>query len=478
MNEQMQKQFHKRQYPLVRYLGLLLAVALLFTGVTFARYATNSDIATSIGIAAFDATYSIDRVNSTTFGNQDYYIEANGTHVPIGTTALSVQMTLKNDGDTDVASTVILSGPAEYWDNLALQIAGADENGDAGTPLTPQLVLKDLLYTKEGSAHEASYKEYKTWNNEEFNTGASLDYGERTDTVEKSLTMNGSLAKPQEGSDAPREVTATWQDGEGENAVTNTLRITAKEEVQQYDVGFARKDGSDILPPVYVECKKNMTVYTLEFTLPALDVAKKTEQSLVLFLNWTTEIVNGSISANQDFWTTMEQGNSFNFQNKISMDPTVELGDTITVLGYHYDVTGVPMVQQKNDGKWEETGETTTVRVRHIFGKEITYQHVASLNDSDGNYVHDFSNVEGSDDILKCDNKLVSENITYVKISDIKSVIGESSVFDTVTLVPVVDESGNDIENSHHAPIYQRGFLVTFAAAFVQSSEVPAAQQP
>ena len=474
MNEQMQKQFHKRQYPLVRYLGLLLAVALLFTGVTFARYATNSGIAASIGIAAFDATYSIDRVNSTTFGNQDYYIEANGTHVPIGTTALSVQMTLKNDGDTDVASTVILSGPAEYWDNLALQIAGADENGDAGTPLTPQLVLKDLLYTKEGSAHEASYKEYKTWNNEEFNTGDSLDYGERTDTVEKSLTMNGSLAKPQEGSDAPREMTATWQDGEGENAVTNTLRITAKEEVQQYDVGFARKDGSDILPPVYVECEKNMTVYTLEFTLPALDVAKKTEQSLVLFLNWTTEIVNGSISANQDFWAWMEEGESFDFQNKVSMDPSVLPGDKITVLGYHYDVSGVPVVDESGT----KTGETTTVRVRHIFGKEITYQHVASLNDSDGNYAHDFVPVDGNPDILKCDNQLVPENITYVKISDIEVVIGESSVFDTVTLVPVVDESGNDIENSHHAPIYQRGFLVTFAAAFVQSSEVPAAQQP
>ena len=494
MNEQMQKQFHKRQYPLVRYLGLLLAVALLFTGVTFARYATNSGIATSIGIAAFDATYSIDRVNSTTFGNQDYYIEANGTHVPLGTTALSVQMTLKNDGDTDVASTVILSGPAEYWDNLALQIAGADENGDAGTPLTPQLVLKDLLYDKKihegGSPHEATYGDYKNWNEAEkktLDTGASLDYGERTDTVEKSLTMNGSLAKPQEGSDAPREVTATWQDGEGENAVTNTLRITAKEEVQQYDVGFARKDGSDILPPVYVECEKNMTVYTLEFTLPALDVAKKTEQSLVLFLNWTTEIVNGSISANQDFWDRMEKGESFDFENKVSMDPTVALGDKITVLGYHYDVTGVPVVQKNEDGAWEETGETTTVRVKKTFASKdgamqgnTEYFHVASLNDSDGNYAHDFLEVEGSSGILQCDNKSSPGNITYVKISDIESAIERpsSSVFDTVTLVPVVDESGNDIENSHHAPIYQRGFLVTFAAAFVQSSEVPAAQQP
>lgn len=483
MNEQMQKQFHRRQYPLVRYLGLLLAVALLFTGVTFARYATNTNIPASVGIAAFDATYSIDRVNSTTFGNQDYYIEANGTHVPLGTTALSVQMTLKNDGDTDVASTVILSGPAEYWDNLALQIAQSDKNGVAGMSLTPQLVLKDLLYTKEGSAHEASYKEYKTWNNEGFNTGKSLDYGERTDTVEKLLTMNGSLAEG-EDPNIPREVTATWQDGEGENAVTNTLRITAKEEEQQqYDVGFARKDGSDILPPVYVECKKDMTVYTLEFTLPALDVAKKTEQPLVLFLNWTTEIVNGSISANQEFWDLMEEGESFDFENKVSMDPTVSLGDKITVLGYHYDVSGVPVVDKNGTG----TGETTTVRVKKTFASKdgatpgsIKYFHVASLNDSDGNYAHDFLEVEGSSGILQCDNKSSPGNITYVKISDIKSAIERpsSSVFDTVTLVPVVDESGNDIENSHHAPIYQRGFLVTFAAAFVQSSEVPAAQQP
>ena len=466
----------------MRYLGLLLAVALLFTGVTFARYATNSGIAASVGIAAFDATYSIDRVNSTTFGNQDYYIEANGTHVPLGATALSVQMTLKNDGDTDVASTVILSGPAEYWDNLALQIAQSDKNGIAGMSLTPQLVLKDLLYTKTGSAHEASDKEYKTWNNEGYDTGKSLDYGDRTDTVEKVLTMNGSLAKPQDGSDTPREVTATWKDDNGND---NALRITAKEEEQQYDVGFARKDGSDILPPVYVECKKNMTVYTLEFTLPALDVAENSEQPLVLFLNWTTEIVNGSISANQEFWDNMEKGNSFDFQNKVSMDPTEPPGDKIIVLGYHYDVMGVPVVQQKIDGEWMETGETTTVRVRHIFGEtagdmQTKYQHVASLNDSDGNYAHDFLEVEGSSGILQCDNKSSPGNITYVKISDIESAIERpsSSVFDTVTLVPVVDESGNDIENSHHAPIYQRGFLVTFAAAFVQSSEVPAAQQP
>lgn len=486
MNEQMQKQFHKRQYPLVRYLGLLLAVALLFTGVTFARYATNSGIAASVGIAAFDATYSIDRVNSTTFGNQDYYIEANGTHVPIGTTALSVQMTLKNDGDTDVASTVILSGPAEYWDNLALQIAQSDKNGVAGMSLTPQLVLKDLLYEKTDSAHEASDKEYKTWNNEGYDTGKSLDYGDRTDTVEKVLTMNGSLAKPQEGSGASREMTATWQDGEGENAVTNTLRITAKEEEQQqYDVGFARKDGSDILPPVYVECKKDMTVYTLEFTLPALDVAKKTEQSLVLFLNWTTEIVNRSVSADRAFWGydgaqpaegsnlggNMKGGALFTFTNQYVEGGKVRSGDTITVLGYHYDVTGVPVVDESG----AETNETTTVRVRHIFGKEITYQHVASLNDSDGNYAHDFAPISEGSNIYQCQNKLNEDNRICIDVEKISTLTD----FSTVTLVSMNDPSSSSgYIKENYAPIYQRGFLVTFAAAFVQSSEVPAAQQP
>ena len=501
MNEQMQKQFHKRQYPLVRYLGLLLAVALLFTGVTFARYATNSGIAASVGIAAFDATYSIDRVNSTTFGNQDYYIEANGTHVPIGTTALSVQMTLKNDGDTDVASTVILSGPAEYWDNLALQIAQSDKNGVAGMSLTPQLVLKDLLYEKTDSAHEASDKEYKTWNNEGYDTGKSLDYGDRTDTVEKVLTMNGSLAKPQEGSGASREVTATWQDGEGENAVTNTLRITAKEEEQQqYDVGFARKDGSDILPPVYVECEKNMTVYTLEFTLPALDVAKKTEQSLVLFLNWTTEIVNRSVSADKAFWgydgaqaaegsnlgdNNMKGDKQFTFTNQYVEGGEVRPGDTITVLGYHYDVTGVPVVQQNEEGEWKETGETTTVRVKKTFAStdgaddatpgSIEYFHVASLNDSDGNYAHKFAPIPEVSNIYQCQNKLNEDNRICIDVSKISTLTD----FSTVTLVSMNDPSSSSgYIKENYAPIYQRGFLVTFAAAFVQSSEVPAAQQP
>lgn len=463
MNEQMQKQFYRRPYPLVRYLSLLLAVALLFAGVTFARYVTDSGIGTGVGVAAFDATYSIDGVNSTTFGNQDYYIEANGSYVPLGTTALSVQMTLQNNGDTDVASTVTMRGPAEYWDNLAVQIASSDPSGDAGSSLTPQFVLRDLLYAREGSGNTAVYGAYKVWNGEQIDTEAYfLDYGERADTEEKTLTMRGSLA---EG--PAREVIATWTDGEGE---TNTLRITAREEKQRYDVGFARKDGSEILPPVYVECEKEMTVYTLEFTLPALDVAKKTEQSLVLFLNWTTEIVNTSVSADQEFWSVdMPANQKFSFENQAVVGgDVVSTREMITVLGYHYDVTGVPVV----DTSGGATGETTTVRVRHIFGEEITYQHVASLNDRDGNYAHDFAPVAENSNIYQCQNKLNENNRICIDVNKISTLTD----FSTVTLVSISDPANpGSYLKENYAPIYQRGFLVTFAAVFVQDSESPAA---
>ena len=463
MNEQMQKQFYRRPYPLVRYLSLLLAVALLFAGVTFARYVTDSGIGTGVGIAAFDATYSIDGVNSTTFGNQDSYIDANGSYVPLGTTALSVQMTLQNNGDTDVASTVTMRGPAEYWDNLAVQIASSDPSGDAGSSLTPQFVLRDLLYAREGSGNTAVYGAYKAWDGEQIDTEAYfLDYGERADTEERTLTMRGSLA---EG--AAREVIAAWTDGEGE---TNTLRITAREEKQRYDVGFARKDGSDILPPVYVECEKEMTVDTLEFTLPALDVAKKTEQSLVLFLNWTTEIVNTSVSADQKFWNVdMPAKQKFSFENQAVVGgDVVSTGEEITVLGYHYDVTGVPVVGESG----AETNETTTVRVRHIFGEEITYQHVASLNDRDGNYAHDFAPVAENSNIYQCQNKLNENNRICIDVNKISTLTD----FSTVTLVSISDPANpGSYLKENYAPIYQRGFLVAFAAAFVQDSESPAA---
>ena len=202
MNEQMQKQFHKRQYPLVRYLGLLLAVALLFTGVTFARYATNSDIATSIGIAAFDVDYTIEGVNSTTFGNMDYWQSSGGAWLDQGAgSARTVRIQFTNNGGVDVQPTLRLSGPADFWENIALQIAqgttktasGSGEQVDAssafaGESISTQYVFADLLRVREGGVnvdgktpaadeetHNYTYNKYINWDTELANGATTQD---------------------------------------------------------------------------------------------------------------------------------------------------------------------------------------------------------------------------------------------------------------------------------------------------------------
>ena len=185
-------------YPLMRYLSLLLVVALLFSGVTFARYLSNDQIDASVGIARFDATYSIDRVNSTTFGNQSYWIDVGGTWVPQGAgTAITVGITLKNNGDTSVMPTLHFEGHKEYWDNIALQLTTA-RNVAMGKVLTPQLVVKDIV---EG-------------------TVSSTDYGSLGGDA--TLTLNGSI-------DDEGGRTATWTTADGlENKMTITKKTDTK----------------------------------------------------------------------------------------------------------------------------------------------------------------------------------------------------------------------------------------------------------
>ena len=168
----------KTSYPLMKYLSLLLAVTLLFSGVTFARYLSNDRIDSSVGIARFDATYSIDRVNTTTFGNQNYWIET-GTSgdIPQGAgTAITVGITLKNNGDTSVQPTLHLEGPKEYWDHIALQLTTA-RNVAMGKVLTPQLVIGDIMNAPEESG---------------FNTQSSKDYGSLGDE-DATLALSDSV---------------------------------------------------------------------------------------------------------------------------------------------------------------------------------------------------------------------------------------------------------------------------------------------
>lgn len=451
----------KTQYPLMKYLSLLLAVTLLFSGVTFARYLTGGEVYSSVGIAAFDATYSIDRVNATSFGNQAYWIETgNSGYVPQGeNTAITVGITLKNNGDTAVHPTLHLEGPADYWDNIALQLT-TSRSIAADSVLTPQFVIADLVKARNeapGDAHDITYGEYKDWGTSgSFDTSASDDFDPLGD-VTAQLTMNGSLAE------SGGKVTATWSNGTN----TNTMTISAKEETRDYSVGFVREDDNGLLSPIYVDCRKEMTIYSIDIDLAALKLDAKqgdmaSEQRIVVWLTWTNAAPNNSTAANMTFWESLATKTApFTIESDGDGDG---VSDTITVTGYHFDVSGIPVVNASD----ELTGETTTVRVKQTFVKnadgtagelQTEYFHVETLEGDDGAYAHLLTKKEGQGSIYYCDN---ADSPVYVDLTNIDDTFEEKDV----NMIRYDD-------TNTYAPIQQRAFGVSFSATFVQSSETP-----
>lgn len=445
----------KTSYPLMKYLSLLLAVTLLFSGVTFARYLSNDRIDSSVGIARFDASYSIDRVNSTTFGNQDYWINVGGTWVPQGAgTAITVGMTLKNNGDTSVQPTLHFEGPAEYWNNIALQLTTAKDDFTSDKVLTPQLVIGSI-FGKNGNIETGTDGENQTGTDGETQTGSS-DYGDYGSLGGDATLEVKSVT---DGDKTTTTTTATW----GENGENSMVISSFKKEKAEYSVGFARKDGNEILPPVFVDCEKTMTYYSIDITLPALNVdaaaesadgnRTAAEQRVVVWLTWTDDVPNSSTAANKAFWDYLrETEGSFELS-----------GTAIRVTGYHFDVSGVPVVNET--GETTTTTTTTTVRLKKKLGSEdLEYFHVASINDTDGSYVHGLTLVEGM--IYECANK-DAENRIRVDLEGLPDSLDTSSI----TMIENTNEGTE--QKVVYAPIQQRSYGVTFGATFLQSSESP-----
>lgn len=450
----------KTSYPLMKYLSLLLAVTLLFSGVTFARYLSNDRIDSSVGIAAFDATYSIDRVNTTTFGNENYWIETGTSgNIPQGAgSEITVGITLKNNGDTSVMPTLHLEGPKEYWDNIALQLTTTRNvtPGDvaAGVVLTPQLVIGKIVAASEGA--------FNTTPSEETDDFGSLG-GYPT------LTLKGSI-------DAEGVRTATWTYGEGANAKTNKMTITKKTDTTiDYSVGFVRQSEDAFLPPIYVDCRKTTDIYCIDLELPALEMEAAesadgnrtaAEQRVVVWLTWTTGAPNNSQEADLDFWNDIADGVA-------PRGVKDQSGKPITILGYHFDQSGVPVTNENG----QATDETTTVRVKNTFGDTAgalttEYFHIASLDEEgqDSAYPHAAAQVGDSDStIYQCSN---TGKVTYFDVKDVTKTFTKEAI-DMIKWEESKEAEGGGISGVTYAPVHGRSFGISFRATFVQSSEAP-----
>lgn len=445
----------KTSYPLMKYLSLLLAVALLFSGVTFARYLSNDRIDSSVGIARFDATYSIDRVNTTTFGNQNYWIETgtSGDDIPQGAgSEITVGITLKNNGDTSVQPTLHLEGPKEYWDHIALQLTTA-RNVAMGKVLTPQLVIGSI-FGKNGKIQTGTDDQTGTNDYDDYGSlggDAILDVDSVTDGDKTTTT------------------TATW----GENVMT----ITKKTGRIDYSVGFVRQSEDAFLPPFYVDCQKETDIYSIDLELPALnvDAAKSAdgnrtaaEQRVVVWLTWTTDAPNNSQAANSEFWKAIAEG-------RAPEGVKDQSGQDIAILGYHFDQSGVPVTNENG----QATGETTTVRVKNTFGDTAgtlttEYFHIASLDEAgqDSAYPHAAKLVEELVEEKKYIYLCCGPSPTYFDVSDVESTFTNEDI-NLIKWEEVKDAEEGDITSTTYAPVHERSFGISFKATFVQSSEVP-----
>lgn len=530
MNEQMQKQFHKRQYPLVRYLGLLLAVALLFTGVTFARYATNSNIAASIGIAAFDVKYTIEGVNSTTFGNMDYWQSSGGAWLEQGAgSARTVRIQFNNNGGVAVQPTLRLSGPAAFWENIALQLALGDNVGGtfASDSLSTQYVLADLLRVRTGGVnvdgktpaageetHNYTYNDYINWDTDNWDTepanGATQDQegvcvfdtafsdqfgqlgiGQDEQLLGETLQMSGGINA--DGSGTVTAVRESKYGASGDLDITNagmTMTIKAEMREVEYSVGYARKEGNHGLPALYLDCKKYMPYYTIEIKADRLVLAPKGKEgdtkTVILFMTWTNSVTPAELSDNVQIEPGSAEGSTeepkINYMTNL-LDSGGELYDkdkklVTTVLGYHFNDTAVP-VCDKEGKPISENGEPqlTTVRITNTFGESgPTYEHIASLSGDDSPFAHPmewYADVQidqtNSGTIYKCSN--TGTATTYVNLSGVPTTV------DASTVAYDMSEAEDGVTRTYTVAS-EIGYTTDFRVVLEQASEAPAAQQP
>ena len=472
-----------KQYPIVRYLCLLLVVALLFAGVTFSRYQSRFTSENSVGIAEFDASYTIDSVNTTSFGNTHFWQLYNGFWMDQGSgTASTVRITMYNNSAIDLRPTIRMEGPAEFWENIALQITpttgtGSNIAADTENPLTTQLVIADLVKERteatQDNEHVFEYDKYRQWSEgETFNTSTSDNFGQ-LGSGESTLAMTGGITVSKTDGTVSGSVTATRQSttvgSVPETRPENNWKmiVTASTKEVDFSLGFARnvQGSQSSLPALYLDCRATVPYYTIEIEMPPL--AAKSSEAIVAFLTWTNLISANAFGVR--FPTGEGGGENLNvpvdfWQNLVSEDPvkehlSIKTSETsFTVLGYHFNYTNVPYSTSAGG----DIAGDTTVRLTRNFANGISYQHIARLNENDAVFPHDIDPENG---YYRCSG----DNPAYFEANTINNL---STNFIPTTLKTM--QGGNESHTYDYVGVSEKGYTTRISVNFVQTSVLPA----
>lgn len=486
-----------KQYPIVRYLCLLLVVALLFAGVTFSRYQSRFTSENSVGVAEFDASYTIDSVNTTSFGNTDFWQLYNGFWMDQGSgTASTVRITMYNNSAIDLRPTIRMEGPAEFWENIALQITpttgtGSNIAADTENPLTTQLVIADLVKERteatQDNEHVFEYDKYRQWSEgETFNTSTSDNFGQ-LGSGESTLAMTGGITESDDGTvsgsvTATRQSTTVGKVPETRPENNWNMTITASMKNVDFSLGFTRQQGSSALPALYLDCTANVPYYTIEIDIPMELKAKSGDDpasaTYVMYLNWTNAIQAKALGIEFPTGNSTASDTGFdvdgNFWNNLieNAQPTTITanGTEFTVLGYHFNYTDVPYSTSAGGAN---VGDTTVRLIREFANtalgttETISYQHIARLNEDDAVSPHDieFVETEQGNGYYHCSG----ENTAYFAENTINSL---NTNFIPTTLKTM--QGGNENHTYDYVGVSEKGYTTRISVTFVQASVLPA----
>ena len=412
----MNRKIKTKKIPILSYLCYLLVVSVLFTGVTFSRYTTATSGDLGAGVSPFVASYEILDMSSNTYTNANFWIEANNSQQGV---ARTLRFNLSNSrpandsptaativSDVDLSAKIRFYVPAEFADELVLQIA--QEKDNTTTPVMPQIVLGNLIYnvslTEQQHGTYYTYpngsKTYASYTNGTLETQYFRDYASRGGT-DTTLTMNGSL-----------ENVGGYMRAEGD---FGTISITRAQELRSYSVGFQREkynDASVIYSQLFLDLEKTMDFYTVEIELNNglfdFNGGIQTDKTFVLFLSLAERITSDDYGY---YWEESQNNNdvaSRNYQDGsldyILKEPTV--GEAVrtfngaVVTGYHFDFNAP--IHKLSDNGYVADNSTTQIRVKKEYVRNtsdgtggtysgesvLSFYHVAPISETAVNYVH------------------------------------------------------------------------------------------
>ena len=415
-----------KKYPIFTYLCCLLLVSVLFTGVTFSRYALTTSGSAGAGAAAFGCSYEIEDFSSLNFDNSNYWVSAGsdgeGENYITSATPRTVRFTMRNyDGEgrvsgVDVRAHMRIYISAELADSLAVQISTGDQTS-AGGAYTPQIPLGELFYGRSGGTNangtpalNAAYADYGSGT--ALDSSSFYDYGAQT-AADEQFTLTGGLGTQS------RTLTLSSADGGGSGLV---MTVSAGEQTVEYSVGFRRGVSET---PLYLDLRREQTFYTIDITLPAMCYAGggRHESTHVAYFTLTDRVENSArwydnITKGDGGYTTSIDGVS----EAIAVTPVFAAGGTLVedmaqlvtnpaqgyyflqdgeeiyITGYHFEQTA-PVSGGAED-------QTTTVRIKCAYAEDegkynVSLYHVAPLSENAAYYVHPIT-WNGGQDSLSC----------------------------------------------------------------------------